>query len=190
MVTSTVLPLRLLNFMARKLNDDAVLEWTTSNEENIAAYEIERSYNGRQFARIGTVTPAGTGTSVHTYTFTDRDIRSAGSATLYYRLRIVEIGGPISYSDIKLVTLDPVVASLFPNPAKGFINAAIITPLAEKITYGLTDISGRVVRTGSTVISAGVNTLHINTADLLPGIYKLIIRGTSVKQTLSFVKQR
>ena len=53
--TATTLPLHLLTFTAKRANTANLLNWTTAQEVNTDRFEIERSSNGREFSKIGTV---------------------------------------------------------------------------------------------------------------------------------------
>ena len=93
------LPLKLTRFTAQKLsNGMALLNWTNATESGNNRYEIERSYNGRSWERIGQVTAVAQEGRPADYQFTDRSLNQAASIT-YYRLRLVELGGTVVYSN-------------------------------------------------------------------------------------------
>ncbi len=50
-----VLPLHLLAFSAQKNNNAVLVQWKTTGEENTALFQIERSYDGKQFTIAGNV---------------------------------------------------------------------------------------------------------------------------------------
>lgn len=66
-------------------------------------------------------------------------------------------------------------ATLYPNPvADGMANLEIDATASATLTYNITDLTGRVVLTGSkTAINSGLNNIKINTAALNSGLYMI-----------------
>lgn len=93
------LPLKLTRFTAQKLNNGmAILNWTNATESGNNQYEVERSYNGRNWEKIGQIQAVSQEGRPADYQFTDRFLNQAASVA-YYRLRLVELGGTIVYSN-------------------------------------------------------------------------------------------
>ncbi len=114
----SILPLRLLNFEGKRSNGINNLVWKTANESNLTNYEVQRSTNAQEFATIATV-KANNGL-VQSYTYDDK-IEFTGK--LYYRIKINENDGKVSYS--KIVTLtdnnQSSIINVYPNPARNII---------------------------------------------------------------------
>lgn len=87
------LPVELVDFQAYKLGKTSILNWETATESDCAAYEIERSADGIQWGKLGTVACKGAGE----YQFTDL---APGSGVVYYRLKQLDISGAFAYSKI------------------------------------------------------------------------------------------
>lgn len=66
-------------------------------------------------------------------------------------------------------------ATLYPNPvADGIATLEIDATASSTLTYNVTDLTGRVVLTGSkTAINSGLNNIQINTAALNSGLYMI-----------------
>lgn len=93
----------LFSFEAFPVMDRARLEWSTGAEQDVRSFVIERSADGRQFTAIGQVPSTG---SFSHYVFVDSSPLDADmERTFYYRLRIVDQDGTISYSQIQEVSL-------------------------------------------------------------------------------------
>ena len=73
-----------------------VLQWKTSEEENVTTFVIERSTDNTHFSDIGDVTAKGPGFQ---YRFEDDKLGMTNSI-FYYRLRIVNADGSFQYSEI------------------------------------------------------------------------------------------
>ncbi|MFT3825611.1 MAG: integrin alpha [Chitinophagaceae bacterium] len=94
---ASTLPAKLLDFSGELKNNTIPLSWTVTQEENLNAYEVERSSNAANgFTSIGLVFPKESGLN-NTYTYTDtRPLQG----TNFYRLKIVDKDGAYSYSNI------------------------------------------------------------------------------------------
>jgi len=112
-----ILPVNVTSFQCQRTNNGQVsISWSTEQEANIDHYEIERSIDGRIFNSIKTT--AADNKINASYKFTDY-VYAAGNDQFYYRLKIAEQSGEISYSKIVLVTMrnhSPSI-SVYPQPA-------------------------------------------------------------------------
>lgn len=72
-----------------------VLQWKTSQEENVTTFVIERSTDNNHFSDIGDVPAKGPGFQ---YRFEDDKLGMTNSI-FYYRLRIVNGDGSFQYTD-------------------------------------------------------------------------------------------
>ncbi len=94
-----VLPATLLEFTARAFKGYNELHWKTTNEQNLAGYEIEYSFNGIDFEIAGNkLAINSTGENYYTFQHAITDF-----TRLFYRLKIKDIDGRIKYSDILTV---------------------------------------------------------------------------------------
>ena len=113
------LPVRLVSFDGKLTEDKKVrLDWNVAEQENIQAYVVEYSANGKNFNDIG-MKMANT-LSDAKYSYTDSVARSVSQA--YYRLRIMEMDGKKAYSrmvTVKLPNAGKMV--IYPVPAKNEI---------------------------------------------------------------------
>ncbi|HEY8781218.1 MAG TPA: T9SS type A sorting domain-containing protein [Mucilaginibacter sp.] len=119
------LGVHLLNFAANKASGGAQVVWKTENEQNYTNFTVERSSDGgATFDVLGGIGSSALGT----YSFLDENPPLAADQ---YRLKIEDLNGAISYSNV--VTLiygnsnDSKAGniSVYPNPASNVINLAI-----------------------------------------------------------------
>ncbi len=114
---ATILPVRLIRFSSRLLNDNTVsLDWTSVTELNSNKYVVERSSDGRNFEAVGTLTASGNSASAINYQFTDK---LATSGAYFYRLNQVDIDNKKEYSKVVYVNSGKGsgrITSVFPNP--------------------------------------------------------------------------
>lgn len=118
-----VVPLKLLYFLATKERQSNQLLWTTSDELNVSHFQVERSNDGREFIKVGTV-HAG----LSRYSFTDR---TPPLSKNYYRLKMVDVDEKFSYSPVKLVdNSSNFLMSAYPNPFADVLTIEL--PASEK----------------------------------------------------------
>ena len=118
-----------MNFTAAKATSGAQIVWTTKNEADYTNFTVERSIdNGTTFNVLGAFGSSGLGT----YNFLDKDPARTAIGTDKYRLKLVDLNGSTTYSNI--VTLiygnsdnNPAKnnITIYPNPAKNTLNLTI-----------------------------------------------------------------
>ncbi len=184
------LPLELLVFNGSLVNNSTYLVWQTTNERNTSKFIIERSVDAQDFESIGTVMAAGNSTSVLNYNFTDFDAANQSSATLYYRLRMIDMDGRFTYSNTIVVSLADIAGklTLAPNPASHEVKATINVLKAGRAKWELIDNGGRVVLNGTVNLKTGKNVLPININALKGGAYYLTVKGDNIDQKVKLQK--
>ena len=136
------LPVRLVSFDGKLTDDKKVrLDWNVAEQENIQAYVVEYSANGKNFNDIG-MKMANT-LSDAKYSYTDSVARSVSQA--YYRLRIMEMDGKKAYSRMVAVKLpDTGKMVVYPIPAK---NEVWIDWRQSDVNFAeFIDVNGKVLK--------------------------------------------
>ncbi|MEM1359628.1 MAG: T9SS type A sorting domain-containing protein, partial [Bacteroidota bacterium] len=158
-----VLPLDLLSFTGEAREKTNLLTWTTANEEDFSHFEVQRSS-----AEVGTQRPdssddwweivgevlssadesglAPASADERSYTFEDNPI------TAYYRLKMVDLDGTFTYSDVVFLENNLGAAAgamwVYPNPSTGRFTVDL-TELAlsagRESELRLVDVHGREV---------------------------------------------
>lgn len=109
--TDVILAVKLESFTG-KLNSDktVLLRWSVSEQQDINEYIVERSNDGVSFSQIGSLQPG------NTTTYSILDSRPFTGKN-YYRLKVIENSGKVTYSNIVTVNLKAGIAvSIYPNP--------------------------------------------------------------------------
>ena len=116
-----VLPIELLKFSVDKANkQDAHIEWVTATEQNVSAFDIERSYDGLKFEKIATLPARGHSHEAVRYEYLDKNLAINRYDIFYYRLKIKEEDGFISFSELRTVKFEQnenFSADIYPNPS-------------------------------------------------------------------------
>lgn len=97
-----VLPVELSSFEAQPQNGEVLLTWTTETELNNSHFDIEHSYDGRHFKRVGQRQGYGNSQTQQHYQFRHQPDQQG---LQYYRLAQYDYDGTITYSDIINVRL-------------------------------------------------------------------------------------
>jgi hypothetical protein len=170
----TSVPLTLLSFGAAFENCNTVLSWSTTNEQNTGWFEIERASSASPSAWVvaGRVNASGNTSSQRNYSYTDAPGTTAGK--WLYRLKMIDLNGRFTYSQVLPVSGKCGEASVlaYPNPVQNgklFITA---TGLGQIATGVLKAADGRIVYSGK--IINGQNTINIE--KIPAGIYLLSVQ--------------
>jgi hypothetical protein len=112
--TNVTLPLDLISFSGHLQNDNSVLlNWKTENEINTSHFVVERSTDAIRFNGIGNINANGRNNpgGSFNYALSDNDAVNQSTHRLYYRLKMVDIDGRFTYSNIVAVSL-PLITSV------------------------------------------------------------------------------
>lgn len=172
-----VLASQVKNISAYIRSNSVEINWYVTNEAGIVSYEIEKSTNGNDFSKTGTVHAAGK----DKYEFTDP---ASFSGVIYYRIKIISLSGQVKYSEIvSEKKTGKTEISLYPNPAA---NSITLSGLVNASVYKIINAAGQLVVQQKTT----ANSVNIDVSNLKGGFYFIEILSndnTSVKQ--SFIKQ-
>ncbi len=191
--SAVVLPVKFLSFEANKNNNNAVLSWSVQNESAITDhYEIERSFNGRDFEMIGSVVARNNGNANNDYGSTDQNISALRSnGKIYYRVKQSDRDGRHIYTEIRSVRLDGKTfdVSVYPNPVVS--NSTVNIDLAKegKITVMIVDATGKKVNSVSFNGTKGLNKYSLNMNQLASGTYLVKVLSGIENKTISVVKK-
>src|SRR5687767_10523754 len=75
----------VVSFTLQLVNDKVWLVWSTSQEENVSHYNIERSYDSKTFEQAALMFPTEDPAAVNNYSYKD-PIKNVTGSVVYYRL--------------------------------------------------------------------------------------------------------
>ncbi len=167
------LPIKLNGFSAQLNSDKTVtVKWKVDEQQDVVSYIVERSTDGITYSQTGVVFPA---TNTDSYSLIDP---SPVTGKNYYRLRIKEMDGKLTYSQTVIVSLKAgIVVSLYPNPVIDKLTIQQFGTIQNK-TAILADQQGRVLQ--RVTLTSVQQT--VNMEKYAAGIYMLKMEdGTSFK---------
>lgn len=174
------LPVSLIQFTAKKQLNTVILQWNTTNEIAQWKYEIERSSNGIQFTKIGTINALNN--TSNTYNFVDAAITDV-SGTYFYRLKIIDQNNLFKYSSVRLVNWNNTTLQInvTPNPViNGYVQI-----VSNQVFNQLQIFNSN----GKLVVNEKTNTATktLNVSNLTNGVYSLKVITLNGNKIIKFV---
>lgn len=137
------LPVEMVFFRAANMLNRVELEWQTATEINNDFFEVQRSFDGKEFEVIGLV--EGNGNSMESIDYNFKDYAPLAGES-YYRLRQVDYDGAFEFSEVLTVKRqqDSDLVAV-PNPTKSHnINLRLSGFHAQqKVQVTIFDLQGR-----------------------------------------------
>lgn len=155
---ASTLPVKLNSFVAFKSTGNSVLfNWSSESDEEQNHYQIQRSADGNVFVDlVNGLVKAQNSTKIIDYSHTDL---APLSGINYYRLKITEKMGKVSYSSVVLVKNMKTGSrniKLYPNPSSDYIQ---IETDAVQNSNGYVSI----INTGGAILQSGQYKFNNNT---------------------------
>lgn len=164
--TGTLLPVTLTSFNAKATTAcNVVISWSAEATSPTENFVVETSVNAIEWTPVGSSVLAINGSSA--YSITDNN---PGAGMLYYRLKIINPGGAITYSDIspvRMMCTPKLVVILSPNPVQDIATLKILNGVLKNALITVYDASGKVVKT----ITFSGTTVSLNLTGLGKGVY-------------------
>lgn len=185
----STLPVKLVSFKASLQNNASVLQWETAGEMNSERFDIQRSLDGVNFGDIGSVKARGN-SSAETYAYPDNNAANQPATLIYYRLKMVDEDGEITYSNVITISLISIGGRVIvsPNPLTTQATVTITATLEGKAEWKMLDNAGRIMLRGTENLRIGNNQLLIGTSNLAAGIYYFKLEGSNMRQQVKFQK--
>jgi hypothetical protein len=188
-VTSTAtLPINFEYFTGKRQNENHELSWKLNCENGSDYFEIERSDDGNNFKKIGTI--AITNGCSTAFDFNDKFPLTGKN---YYRLKLINVNGRASYSNTILLLNQRdgfELVGLFPNIVKATAVLNISTANKARIDVKVLDAQGRLVQQLNQDLVSGLNQIDMNFTLLAAGAYFVhVIAENGDEQTIRFIKE-
>lgn len=173
-ITSFALPVRMTKFEGVLNNGVVTLSWKTATEQSTKQFDVERSTDGLNYSKLGTVQASGIATGSN-YDFKDN---APASGYNYYRLRIIDEDGMHEHSTVVIINSkksNKLNLFIYPNPTpNGQITLNISGKINGECTLDVLDMNGRKVLGRSLgVMNAEGYTTPVSLNGLQKGVYFL-----------------
>ncbi|MEL7002494.1 MAG: T9SS type A sorting domain-containing protein [Bacteroidota bacterium] len=173
-VNTNILPVELLYFTAKEIDQSAFLYWETVYEESNRGFYVERSTDGQSFQELDFITGEN---SPSLYEYLDQ---KPSQGKNYYRLRQVDLDGLATYSEIRIVSFNQqgIRPSVFPNPTNGPLEIVYKNQIISPIMISVFNTNGEIV------YHEWHNDLLLDLNHLSAGVYTLECMGQRVRFVL------
>jgi len=170
----TALPVNLLSFTGEYANNLVTLNWSTAQEQQNKAFEVQYSADGYAFETIGTVPGKINSNLVSRYMFNTTHYQNGKN---FYRLKQVDVDGHSTISSIVTIQISQqAIISLAPNPASTRLNLSVNQPVSGRLQLTLTSLAGQQV--WITRLAGNSSNLTVNLPVLTKGVYVVAITNS------------
>ncbi|HVZ55417.1 MAG TPA: T9SS type A sorting domain-containing protein [Chitinophagaceae bacterium] len=179
-----ILKTRLISFTGRVEGQQALLSWTTTSEDELLNFQVEKSTDGMHFSPVAVVPSHGDFTAqLNQYSFRDPDPISGRT---FYRIKLSDARNQVQYSrTIALSGSDTelnLVAAI--SPFQQSLDFFIHAPAGTLARVELISLAGIPVRSMTTSLVTGTNRVSLPATGGLPdGAY--ILRVSTPGKVLS-----
>ena len=145
-----------------------MLNWATTQERNVSHFVIEKSNNGVDYSEAALIFSEGNSKILKSYTH--KDPLSGNNPVLYYRLRIVDLAGTESYSQVRMIRTSTRVKGqlelmTYPNPVASELRITIPESWQNKqVTFELYNGMGRLLKQVSNKNASQTEVFNMRTA--------------------------
>jgi hypothetical protein len=137
-----ILPVKFIAYNISNSGNSISINWSTTEEENAAYYQVERSNDGITWQAIARIEPVAKPGVINNYTYTDKEIQTG---LVYYRIKEVDKDGNFIYTSIKNIKQK----SIFPELKIYTVASKLVVEFSQQIkgnvTARLYSSSGQVI---------------------------------------------
>ncbi len=176
------LAIKLANINATNVGRSNRITWKTASEESTDVFELERSFDGRNFDKLATIKAQGKSSD---YTYWDE---TPVNGVNYYRLKMISASGEHNYSGVVQAIVKENTGfniTAHPNPVKNLLTVIAKGGSTGKATLSVTDITGKTIQ--SVIMHNGF--AEIDMSGLANGFYLIKYADGSNHQTIKITKQ-
>lgn len=183
-----VLGVHELDLTATMTGSDVSIKWLTKEESNVNKYYVERSNDGSKFTSIDMTYSKGDGS--FNYLSAD-NLSDYVSSVVYYRIRIVDKNGAITYSSVvRLNLVKSIKMAVGPNPFSNALNIQVSLSSKSAATVRIVNMTGQVVYSKGLKMEKGVNSFVINDLpQLSKGLYVVELEAGEIIERAKLVRK-
>ena len=168
---SGTLPVRSIALNAILKDGNAVLTWTTTGQNNVESFSIEKSVNGTTYTTLSNVAAKNTTNVI--YSYTDANVANGNT---YYRIKAISKTGEATYSQVSVINKVTVSGyGIYPNPARNStVNLKLTNAISGSYIVNIYNLAGKKVATKQIQHSGGTATYGLTLDNnLATGLYKV-----------------
>jgi len=186
----STLPIHLISFLGNmNKNNKVTLNWTVADNETANSFEVERSFNGRDFTTVAIVFASEKmGTENYMYYET-----TSGTDKVMYRLKMIDKNREVDYSRILIFQLKSTIANsirIIGNPVNDKLTFSFTSSATQPVDVKVYDMIGKVVLKNKVNSLEGSNVISLPLSSTFKaGMYIVEVNNGIELQSSKFVKQ-
>jgi len=189
-VVNKLLPVHLINFQGNmNKNNKVTLNWTVADNEISSNFEIERSFNGRDYTTVG-VLFASEKMGTENYMFYET---TNGTDKVMYRLKMTDKNHEVDYSRILIFQLKSTTTNnikIIGNPVNDKLTFSFTSPATQMVDVKVYDVSGKMLLNNKINSLEGSNMISLPLSSTFKsGMYVVEVSNGTELQSSKFVKQ-
>jgi hypothetical protein len=183
---STSLPVTLEYFKGQLNNNNSRLTWEASEEKNFSHYEVERSADGKEYAKIAVVEKQGIN---KVYQLQD-NVSEINSVNVFYRLKAVDTDGTHEYSNVVKLTKELLSdLNVYPNPFNSNLQISVVAGEDQDVEIVLSAMDGRVMTQRIEAAAKGSNNFTLGgLQDVAKGMYLITVKAGNEQKVFKLIK--
>ena len=186
----STLPIHLIGFQGNmNKNNKVTLNWTVADNETANSFEVERSFNGRDFTTVGVVF-ASEKMGTENYMFYET---TNGTDKVMYRLKMIDKNREVDYSRILIFQLKSTITNnikIIGNPVNDKLTFSYTSSANQSVDVKVYDMIGKVVLKNKVNSLEGSNVISLPLSSTFKaGMYIVEVNNGIELQSSKFVKQ-
>jgi hypothetical protein len=182
--TLAMLPIVLKDFKASLSGGQVNLDWLVENNEDGDYFEVQKSGDGNQFGTFTTIFANNHNTK---YSASD----NANSMVTYYRLRIVNLDGTVSFSKVVAIKTSVQSSAL---QVRGTTIGQVLTftydtPETFQTQVQVYSLNGAKVQAANMSMNKGEGQYSLDISKLSAGMYVISVAQGNARQAVKFIKR-
>jgi hypothetical protein len=182
-----ILPVKLVYFQGTRENNKTTLYWSVAQNEISSRFDVERSYDGKNFSTVAVVS-ATTKSGSENYSFSE----SIAADKIYYRLKMYDNTQLATYSKILEFqnSTNSSTLKVLNNPVQSQLILSLNSVTSNRAEVRVYDASARLQMSQKVTVYQGSNLLSLPLSNSLnSGVYVVEVNTGNEKQVTRFVKQ-
>jgi len=188
---SNTVPVSNISLNAILKDGNAALAWTTTGENNLEIFTIEKSVNGTTYASLDNVAAKNITNAI--YSYTDNNV---ANGITYYRIKATSKTGEETFSKVSVINkVAGTGYGIYPNPVRNStVNLKLTNAVSGSYLVNIYNVAGKKVATKQIEHSGGTANygLPLDT-NLASGLYKVSVlsanSGKAVYETSLLIQK-
>lgn len=184
-----ILPVNMFSFQGNLNNNLVTLQWIVEENKNAQRFEVEKSYDGRDFSLAGIIQTTGRN-GRESYSFDD-NINT--NAKILYRLKMIDKNNNAEFSRILVFQQENIdKIKIYNNPVNDKLTFSYFSANNQSVSIKVFDVAGRMHMNLKMNVYMGINVINFPLVSTIKnGIYIVDVNDGAqrhISKSAKFVK--